>query len=38
LEKDEVEKALNYLQQAAIFATDNRIRENANRLIQMNGG
>ena len=38
LEKDELEKALNYLQQAAIFATDNRIRENANRLIQMNGG
>jgi Flp pilus assembly protein TadD len=37
LEKDEKEKALSYLQKAAMFATDNRIRENANRLIQMNG-
>jgi tetratricopeptide (TPR) repeat protein len=38
LEKGDKEKALDYLQQAAIFATDNRIRENANRLIITNGG
>jgi Flp pilus assembly protein TadD len=38
MEKEDYQKALDYLQQAAAFATDNRIRENANRLIQQIGG
>jgi Flp pilus assembly protein TadD len=38
LAKGDKGKALDYLQQAAMYATDNRIRENANRLIKTNGG
>ncbi len=38
MEKGDQQNALYYLQQAAIFATDNRIRENANRLIRQIGG
>ncbi len=38
LEKKETAQALQYLRQAAQTTTDNRIRDNANRLIQMNGG
>jgi len=38
MEKGDTKNALYYLQQAAVFATDNRIRENANRLIRQIGG
>jgi len=38
LQKGERSQAINYLQQAAEKATDSRIRDNANLLIQQNGG
>lgn len=38
MEKGDEQNALFYLQQAAVFATDNRIRENANRLIRQISG
>jgi Flp pilus assembly protein TadD len=38
IQKGDKARAFDYLRQAAAVTTDARIRENANRLIQSNGG